>query len=124
MVSGAVAEGDLRVVETEAGLGLVDGDESRDTHYVLVEFTANKLQIREDKRLLWVESNGDDILCVLFREADNVVDGEGGLEEELFVVRHHDNKRAVKNILQPPIIVETISNTPTQNRAAMRKQTL
>lgn len=92
----------VAVVKAEGGFTLVDGDVAGNADDVLVEFSSNVLEIAEDEGLLDVEADRDDVLGVVLAEADNILDCELILEEELFVVRQHDDKRDVKDILQPP----------------------
>lgn len=92
---------DSRVCETESALGLVGGDALRDLDNVLIESTAHKLEITKDERLLHIEANRDNVGGILPRVLLDVGYGECGAEQELLVVRKHDDEGDIKHILQP-----------------------
>jgi hypothetical protein len=104
-----------RVVETEGRFGLGDGDLPGDLGNVLVELSSDVVVVAEDERLLQLETDGNDILGVLFRESVGLIDFELVLEEEFLVIwsslvrdrarrcpgrtRQLDDKRNVEDVL-------------------------
>ena len=55
-------------------------DLSRYLRHVAIEGTANKIIIAEDEGLLYIETDGDDVLGVLFRKFVSLFDFEFMLE--------------------------------------------
>lgn len=93
----------VAVVEAECALDLVNGDSLGHPAHVLVESTANKLEVAENESFLHVESNSNDILGVCLCVSLRVLDVDLLRVHVLFVVGHHDHEGAVEDILEPPV---------------------
>ena len=75
-----VDETNIRVTKSESCLSLAQSDLSRYLRHVAIEGTANKIIIAEDEGLLYIETDGDDVLGVLFRKFVSLFDFEFMLE--------------------------------------------
>ena len=95
----SLREGESPVVETKDGFTLVRRHASADSYNILVKVSSHELKVAEDEGLLGVETDSDDILCILFGEANNVVNAEIRLEEEFLVVGQHDDQRNIEDVL-------------------------
>lgn len=89
----------IPIIETEYSLALVGSHASTDPDHVLIEASTHKFEIAEDKRFIWIESNGNDFLGVFFGKSNHIVNSQVGFEEEFLIIRQHDNQRNIKDIL-------------------------
>jgi hypothetical protein len=80
---------------------LVQSNVLRHATDVLVESAAHELPVAEDECLLWVETNGNDVLGVVRGVALDLLDRPLLAEQVLLVIGHHNHKRYVEHILQP-----------------------
>ena len=91
----------VAVVESECASDLIDRDTFCHPANVFVECATDEVEITENKGLLHVESNGNDILHVFLGKALGVGNVDRCTVHILLVVRHHDHEGYVENILQP-----------------------
>eukprot|EP00754_Rhynchopus_humris_P036804 Rhum_TRINITY_DN18897_c0_g1::Rhum_TRINITY_DN18897_c0_g1_i1::g.168709::m.168709 len=89
----------VRHAEPEAAADLVGGDGLGDAGNGLVH-GAVVLEVAEDKGLLRVEAEGNDVLDVLERHVLDLVHGQV-LPVELLVVRDLDHQRDIERVLKP-----------------------
>ena len=95
-------KGDVRVIESERRLRLVDGYLAGYLGDVAVEGPADEVIVAEDERLLKLEADSDDISGVPLRELVRLLDLEFVLEQELLIICQLHDQRNVEHVLQPP----------------------
>ena len=93
---------DVRVIESERRLRLVDGYLAGYLGDVAVEGPADEVIVAEDERLLKLEADSDDISGVPLRELVRLLDLEFVLEQELLIICQLHDQRNVEHVLQPP----------------------
>ena len=76
-----------------------DSDSAGDFDDVVIKCLAHIVEVGEDECFGHVETDGDDVLCVLAGELLDIVDCEVWSEEEFFVIGELDYKRDIKDVL-------------------------
>jgi len=93
----------VAVVESEGAANLVDRNALCHAADVLVESATNEVEITENKSLLHVKSDSNNIPCVRLGVSLGILDFNLRGVHVLLVVGHHDDEGHIKNVLQPPI---------------------
>jgi hypothetical protein len=93
---------DLPVIETEYSSGNIECDMLGNAGDISIESPSHIIVITEYKCLLHVKANGDDICCIGSCISLYFLDCALLGENVLLIVGQHNNKRYVKDILQPP----------------------
>lgn len=65
----------------------------------MVKRTPYVLQVAEDEGFFDIKAYAYDILTILTRKTKNLFDRKVVFEEEFLIIRQHDNKRNIENIL-------------------------
>mmetsp|Transcript_2922 Transcript_2922/g.6084 ORF Transcript_2922/g.6084 Transcript_2922/m.6084 type:complete len:286 (+) Transcript_2922:900-1757(+) len=95
---GNLGDGVL-IGEPEDAARLVEGDALRDGHHVAVEVAAHVVEVVEDERALGVETNCNDVLCILESQTPRLLNGDS-LPDGLLVVSQLDHKGNFEGVLQ------------------------
>jgi len=85
-MKSTVESNHLRICETKSRFRLTTRNLSGNLGDIVVERSADIIKIAENEGLLEVESDSDDISCVLHRKGARLLDLELVLEQELLVV--------------------------------------